>query len=100
MSRFLAPGYFKLGLGMEYKKGTWLSLNFSPLTAGATVVTDEELRKKYGNEIDEEIRYQLGAQLNLVCRREIEVKSRFFPLKVGRSQETEPKSREIPLKLV
>ena len=65
VSRFLAPGYFKLGLGMEYKKGTWLSLNFSPLTAGATVVTDEDLRKKYGNEIDEEIRYQLGAQLNL-----------------------------------
>ncbi len=65
VSRFLSPGYLKLGLGVEYKKGTWLSLNFAPLTAGATIVSDPDLRKKYGNEPDEEIRYQLGAQLNL-----------------------------------
>jgi len=65
VSQFMAPGYLTLGIGLDYKKGDKLSINFAPLTASAVVVTKPELRKSYGNAEDEEIRYSLGAQLTI-----------------------------------
>ena len=65
VSKFFAPAYFTLGLGIDYKpgKGKVFSLNIAPLTGSAVVVTDSLLRKKYGNAPDEKVRYELGAQV-------------------------------------
>ncbi len=65
VSKFFAPAYLTLGLGIDYKpgKGEVFSLNIAPLTGSAVIVTDPLLRTKYGNEENESIRYELGAQL-------------------------------------
>lgn len=64
-SKFLAPGYAYLGIGVDYKPGDGkvLTLSFSPLTAGLTIVNaDSTLRVKYGNQYDRLFRWELGAQ--------------------------------------
>lgn len=38
-SKFLSPGYFTLGVGMEYRKGSDVSLFFSPIAARLTVAS-------------------------------------------------------------
>jgi hypothetical protein len=43
ISRFMAPGYLQLALGMEYKPVRFFSLFLSPLTARLTVVNDQRL---------------------------------------------------------
>ncbi|MGN0202771.1 MAG: DUF3078 domain-containing protein [Candidatus Cryptobacteroides sp.] len=51
-SGFLSPAYAHLGLGFDIvpnPANRWLVINFSPVTGGFTVVTDEELRRAYGN---------------------------------------------------
>ncbi len=65
VSKLFSPAYFTLGLGIDYKpgKGNVFSLNMAPLTGTAVVVTDRQLREIYGNEPDESVRYELGAQL-------------------------------------
>ncbi|MCI1778647.1 MAG: DUF3078 domain-containing protein [Bacteroidales bacterium] len=65
VSQFLSPGYITLGLGMTYKpgKGKIFSLNISPLTGSMVIVTDPDFRSKYGNDYDENVRYELGAQV-------------------------------------
>lgn len=62
-SLFLAPGYFSLGIGMDYKPDAALNINFSPLTSNMVVVQKPELRKRYGNQPDQLIKLELGAQL-------------------------------------
>ena len=47
-SGFLAPGIVTLGLGAKWVPNKWLTVNFSPLTGGFTIVRDEDLRKNYG----------------------------------------------------
>ena len=64
VSRFLAPGYLTFGLGLDYKaKNNLYSVTFAPLTTSWVIVTDSLLRTKYGNAVDEPIRFELGAQL-------------------------------------
>ncbi len=65
VSKFFAPANITLGLGIDYKpgKGKVFSLNMAPLTGSAVIVTDSLLREKYGNEPDEAVRYELGAQV-------------------------------------
>jgi hypothetical protein len=43
LSNFMAPGYFKLGLGMDYKPNDNFSAFLSPLTARWTLVNDQDL---------------------------------------------------------
>lgn len=65
-SKFLAPGYLTLGLGMDWKPGDGkvFSLNFAPLTGSMTIVAaDSILRVKYGNKYNHPVRVELGAQL-------------------------------------
>lgn len=73
VSQFLAPGYFSFGIGLDYKpgKGKVLSVTFSPLTTSWVIVTDSTLRVKYGNKIDEPIRFELGAQLKISFEKEV-----------------------------
>ena len=65
VSKLFAPAYLTLGLGIDYKpgKGEVFSLNIAPLTGSAVIVTDPKLRTKYGNAEDENVRFELGAQL-------------------------------------
>lgn len=65
VSKFLAPAYMSLGLGIDYKPGNGkeLSVNIAPLTGNLVIVTDSLLRAKYGNAPEETARWALGAQL-------------------------------------
>ncbi len=68
-SKFLAPGYLTVGLGMDWKPGNGkvFSLNFAPLTGSmAIVAADSALRVKYGNKYNRPVRWELGAQLKAV----------------------------------
>lgn len=78
-SGFLSPGIATLGFGLDWVPSKALTLNFSPLTGGFTIVTIEELRKnngmqlrkKYENEANpvgsmyRPMRFDLGAQLTV-----------------------------------
>lgn len=73
VSQFLTPGYLTFGIGLDYKpgKGKVLSVNFSPVTTSWVIVTDSTLRVKYGNKVDEPIRFELGAQLKINFEKEV-----------------------------
>lgn len=43
ISKFLAPGYITLGLGMEWVPNKNFSINFSPVTGRITIVNDQDL---------------------------------------------------------
>ena len=64
-SKFMAPGYVSLGLGINYKPFNFLSLNLSPATGNLVVVTEESLRETYGNAIDQPVRAEFGAQFKM-----------------------------------
>jgi hypothetical protein len=70
ISNFISPGYFSLGLGVDYKPYTFFSINASPLTSKLVVVTDTLLRPRYGNG-DEAVRVELGAQVKLDLKKEV-----------------------------
>lgn len=50
-SGFLSPAYSHLGLGFDIvpNPNRWITMNFTPITGGFTIVTDTELRRAYGN---------------------------------------------------
>ena len=64
-SRFMAPGYVSLGVGINYKPFNFLSLNLSPATGNLVVVTEERLRETYGNAVDQPVRAEFGAQFKM-----------------------------------
>ena len=64
-SRFMAPGYVSLGLGINYKPFNSLSFNLSPATGNLVIVTDELLRETYGNAPGQAVRAEFGAQLKM-----------------------------------
>lgn len=43
VSRFMAPAYLTVSVGVEYKPTPWLSIIFSPATGRATFVNDQRL---------------------------------------------------------
>ena len=43
ISRFLAPGFLSLAIGMDYKPNSWFSAFLSPATGRATFVLDQNL---------------------------------------------------------
>ncbi|MGQ7870171.1 DUF3078 domain-containing protein [Sunxiuqinia sp. sy24] len=61
ISSFMAPGYFTLALGADYKPNDKFSLFVSPLTGKMTVVTDEALSEAYGLDPGKKSRSELGA---------------------------------------
>ncbi len=77
VSQSFAPAYFSLGFGMDYNPFKSLSVNFAPLTGNLVIVTNPDLRTKYGNKADEQVRKELGAQLKT------EFKKEFKNFKVG-----------------
>lgn len=73
ISRFMAPGYFTLGLGIDYKPHKDLSIFFSPATARLTVVADDELSAQgaFGVDAGEKTRFEAGALLKFDLNTEI-----------------------------
>lgn len=71
VSQFLAPGYFNISLGIDYKPGKVFSATISPLAGNLVIVTDSLLRAKYGNAPDESCRWQLGAQVKATFNKEL-----------------------------
>ena len=74
LSAPFAPAYFSLGVGMDYKPVKPLSINFSPLTGNLVIVEKKELRKRYGNKIDQSAKLELGAQLKIDYKHQISKK--------------------------
>lgn len=64
-SRFMAPGYLSLGFGINYRPFNFLSFNISPATGNLVIVTEETLRETYGNNPDQAVRAEFGAQLKM-----------------------------------
>lgn len=65
-SSFMAPGNLSLGLGVDWKPLSFLSVNMAPLTGNMVVVGVPELRASYGfkeTDLDKSFRMELGAQL-------------------------------------
>ncbi len=64
-SKFLSPAYLTLAAGMEYRKGTDISLFLSPLAARVILVNKEYTLRKpegaFGVEYGKTSRFQLGA---------------------------------------
>ena len=71
ISNFMAPGYFSLGLGLDYKPSDFFSIRVSPLTSKLVVVTDTLLRPRYGNKVDQKVRPELGAQIKMDFKKEV-----------------------------
>lgn len=71
VSRFMAPGYLNLGLGISYNPNENFQVIFRPVNGKFTFVTDPKLQVKgrYGLERDgQSIRSELGAMLNVLYR--------------------------------
>ena len=72
ISDFLAPAYTSLGIGVDYTPAPNVAINFAPLTGKVTMVRPEELRTRYGNAEDQFARFELGAQLKVDAKLEVE----------------------------
>ena len=73
ISKFLAPAYINLGVGIEWTPNAHFSLYFSPVTSRWTIVNDTTLINRYlGNSLDandqgthavgDMVRYEFGAR--------------------------------------
>ncbi len=85
VSKFMAPGYLTLGIGLNWKPNKYFSLFFSPITGKFTFVLDQvladagaygvdsALHDSNGNKIQDgkQIRTQFGAYLNALFEKEI-----------------------------
>ena len=65
VSDILAPANTSLGLGIDYTPAKNLSINVAPLTGKVVLVKIPELRAKYGNADDQFARFELGAQIKV-----------------------------------
>ncbi len=73
ISRFLAPAYITMALGMDYKPSEHFSLFLSPLTGKLTMVTDETLSEAgaFGVDPGSKTRWELGAYLKTTVKYEV-----------------------------
>jgi hypothetical protein len=73
ISDFMAPGYFTLALGLDYKPQKDLSIFLSPATARLTVVNNENLSNQgaFGVDPGEKTRLEVGAIAKIDLNTEI-----------------------------
>jgi hypothetical protein len=73
VSKFLAPGYFTLSLGITYKPVDYFEVLISPATAKMTLINDNNLSDAgaYGVDPGETIRTEFGAYLNAKFQKDI-----------------------------
>jgi hypothetical protein len=80
-SKFMAPGYFQLSIGLNYKPVSYFALFISPIGARLTVVNDSKLTNTvdengkligaYGVMGDNSTLWQVGGSLNAVFKKDI-----------------------------
>lgn len=71
ISKFMAPGYLNLGVGISYNPNENLQIIFRPINGRFTFVLDPQLQKagKYGLlEDGQSVRTELGIRLNFIYR--------------------------------
>ena len=71
ISKFMAPGYLMLGLGMDYKPYPYLSISLLPLTGRLVIVNDTTLSTTYGLDPGEKIKPEFGAALKVVFEKDL-----------------------------
>jgi Protein of unknown function (DUF3078) len=81
ISKFMAPGYFQLSIGMNYKPVDYFALFLSPIGARLTVVNDPFLTNTlddkgnligaFGVKGDNTTLWQIGASLNMIFKKDI-----------------------------
>ena len=73
ISKFMAPGYSNISLGIEYKPNDNYSAYFSPVAGKMTFVTDDSLSNigAFGVDPGDKFRAELGAYLKGKAQREI-----------------------------
>jgi len=73
ISKFFAPAYVTVGLGMDYKPGKNFSLFLSPASARFIFVLDNDLSDKgaYGVDPGEKVRTEFGALLKAIYNKDI-----------------------------
>ena len=73
VSRFNAPGYITLSLGLDYKPNDYFSLFVSPATGRFTIVADKALSDSgaYGVERGKKMRFEFGANLSAKFQKDI-----------------------------
>lgn len=81
ISKFMAPGYFQLSIGLNYKPVSYFSVFISPVGARLTVVNDSKLtntRDENGNLIgaygvvgNNSTLWQVGGSVNAVFKKDI-----------------------------
>lgn len=73
ISRFLAPAYLVLSVGIEYKPNEYFSLNISPLSSKTTIVTMKELSDlgAFGVEPGQMTRAEFVGSLKLNYKKEV-----------------------------
>ncbi|MGQ8335667.1 DUF3078 domain-containing protein [Sunxiuqinia sp. A32] len=83
ISKLMAPAYFTLALGADYKPNDKFSLFLSPLTGKMTVVTDQDLADAgaFGVDPGKKSRSELGAFLKAQLKQEL-VKNVSFETKI------------------
>lgn len=72
VSDFFAPANTSLGLGIDYTPTKSISINVAPLTGKVVFVKVPELREKYGNADDQFARFELGAQIKIDGKIDVE----------------------------
>jgi hypothetical protein len=72
VSNILAPAYTTLGLGIDFTPVKNVSINVAPITGKVTMVNEPELRYRYGNAYDQFARFELGAQVKVDAKLEVE----------------------------
>lgn len=78
LSDFLAPGVLDLSPGLEWKPVPYFSAFFAPASGRMTFVTNDTIitrntkeANRFGNDVDQRVRMELGARLELVFEKEI-----------------------------
>lgn len=73
ISRFMAPAYMTLSLGMDYKPNKTLSIFVSPLTGKMTIVSDQELSDMgaFGVNPGKKVRTEVGSFAKVELKTEI-----------------------------
>lgn len=73
VSRFMAPGYLTVAIGLDYKPVEFISIFLSPATGKFTFVMDDALAAQgaYGVEEGENVNPEFGALLRLEFEKEV-----------------------------
>jgi hypothetical protein len=73
ISKFMAPGYINLALGMDYKPSENFTLFIGPVSGKVTYVLDDTLAQQgaFGVDPDKKVRYEFGGLLKSMYTREV-----------------------------